>query len=50
MVDGESVTVPEIRKIFARTALDLGEPGKDEVFGWGLVQARPCKKKTDRHQ
>ncbi len=50
MMDGESVTVPEIRKIFARTALDLGEPGKDEVFGWGLVQARPCKKKTARHQ
>ena len=23
----------------ARTARDLGEPGKDKVFGWGLLQA-----------
>jgi hypothetical protein len=25
------------------TAIDLGAPGKDPVFGWGLIQAaNPC--------
>ncbi len=47
MMDGGTVTLPELRRFFAGTALDLGAPGKDEVFGWGLVQKfRPCKKKT----
>jgi subtilisin family serine protease len=32
-----------ITRALARTARDLGAPGKDPVFGWGLLQtASPC--------
>jgi subtilisin family serine protease len=31
----------------AATAIDLGAPGKDPVFGWGLIQAaNPCAAPT----
>jgi hypothetical protein len=31
----------------ARTAIDLGPPGKDPMFGWGLIQsANPCSAPT----
>jgi len=29
-----------IREVLTRAAEDLGEPGKDPVFGWGLLNAR----------
>jgi serine protease len=29
----------EVRRILDGTAIDLGEPGRDNVFGWGLVDA-----------
>ena len=33
--------------ILAATAIDLGAPGKDPVFGWGLIQsANPCVAST----
>ena len=33
---------PALEKQLQRTARDLGAPGKDPVFGWGLVQAAGC--------
>jgi subtilisin family serine protease len=33
-------TVAEIHDALAKSAEDLGEPGKDHVFGWGLLNAR----------
>ena len=30
-----------LRKILRRGALDLGVPGKDKVFGWGLANMQP---------
>ena len=41
MMDGNTVNLADIRKVLATTALDLGKPGKDEVFGWGLVRPQP---------
>jgi hypothetical protein len=29
----------EIEKLLAESAEDLGEPGRDPVFGWGLLNA-----------
>jgi subtilisin family serine protease len=37
--DGQS-TVAEIHAALAETAEDLGAPGKDPIFGWGLLNAR----------
>ncbi|AKS40477.1 S8 family serine peptidase [Wenzhouxiangella marina] len=34
------MTVPEIRQLLTSTALDLGTPGRDNDFGFGLVQAQ----------
>ncbi len=35
-----TATNVEIRQILAATALDLGDPGRDPVYGFGLVQAK----------
>jgi thermitase len=32
-------TAPEIRRRIQRTASDLGANGKDQVYGWGLINA-----------
>ncbi|KAI8471677.1 MAG: peptidase S8/S53 domain-containing protein [Monoraphidium minutum] len=32
----------EVRAALAATAKDLGAPGRDELYGWGLVQIRPA--------
>ena len=34
LVDNE-----DVRLILQRTALDLGDPGRDEIYGYGLVNA-----------
>jgi serine protease len=36
-----SRTAAEIRAALTSTARDLGEPGRDDAYGFGLVQARP---------
>ena len=37
------VPAPQVRQALARRAQDLGAPGRDPVFGWGLVRSRaPC--------
>jgi minor extracellular protease Epr len=43
LAGGEQPDAPRITSSLARTARDLGAPGKDPVFGWGLLQAAsPC--------
>jgi serine protease len=37
-----SATPAAIETILRRTALDLGPAGKDDQFGYGLIQARPA--------
>jgi len=32
-----NLTLDDIRRIFAATSEDLGPPGKDDRFGWGLI-------------
>jgi hypothetical protein len=43
LADGVQPDLIRITRALARTARDLGLPGKDPVFGWGLLQAAsPC--------
>jgi hypothetical protein len=47
LADGATADPQRIADSLARTAIDLGEPGKDPVFGRGLVQsANPCNTPT----
>lgn len=32
----------QLQRSLAERAVDLGPPGRDEIFGWGLVQAGSC--------
>lgn len=41
---GKTPTANDLRKALSAATRDLGKPGKDTVFGYGMVQARPaCK-------
>jgi Subtilase family len=44
LIARERVVDPDrVTTMLAATAIDLGSPGKDPVFGWGLIQsANPC--------
>jgi subtilisin family serine protease len=43
LADGAEPAATEITRILAKTARDLGPPGRDPIFGWGLLQAAsPC--------
>jgi subtilisin family serine protease len=35
-----SLTPAQVRELLQRSARDLGAPGHEDTFGWGLVQAR----------
>jgi len=39
---GAKPTAVDIRKILRQNVLDLGAPGRDDVFGWGLINKRPA--------
>ncbi|MFO1060944.1 MAG: S8 family serine peptidase [Dongiaceae bacterium] len=40
---------PALERRLAASAVDLGAPGRDPVFGWGLIQARaPCSQSASR--
>lgn len=41
-------TWPALERQLQRAARDLGTPGKDSVFGWGLVQAAGCSPSSER--
>ncbi|MCW8915993.1 MAG: S8 family serine peptidase [Magnetovibrio sp.] len=41
---GKTPTATDLRKTLSKTTRDLGKPGKDSVYGYGYVMARPaCK-------
>jgi serine protease len=41
LIMSQGITSPAaIEKILAASALDLGTPGRDDQFGYGLIQAR----------
>jgi hypothetical protein len=43
LADGPQPDATMITRDLARTARDLGPPGKDPIFGWGLLRAAsPC--------
>src|SRR5262249_9476540 len=47
LAGGAAPAAGRIVESLARTAIDLGEPGKDPVFGYGLIQAaNPCSQPT----
>ncbi len=49
--EGAPRDVDRIRRLIARNAIDLGVPGKDDIFGWGLpkVEAHCGQGQTSRH-
>ena len=38
---GGTVSADRFREMLAHEAVDLGEPGRDDTFGWGLVKRPP---------
>jgi len=46
--DQPAAKTDELVATFAGRAADLGEAGRDPVFGWGLIQASPCRGATTR--
>ena len=50
LIARERVADPDrVTTMLAATAIDLGSPGKDPVFGWGLIQsANPCVAPTQQ--
>ena len=41
---GKTPTSADLRKLLSTATKDLGKAGKDNIFGYGLVKARPaCK-------
>jgi len=38
---GTAVSADRFRELLSRTAVDLGPPGRDDTFGWGLVKTPP---------
>ena len=41
---GKTPTANDLRKLLSTATRDLGKPGKDNIFGYGSVKARPaCK-------
>ena len=39
LLASQNLSAPEIRRRIQRTATDLGATGKDDYFGWGLIDA-----------
>lgn len=47
LASGAPMDSDRIAQSLAEAAVDLGAPGKDPVFGWGLIQlANPCSQPT----
>jgi hypothetical protein len=47
LANGAAADAERMADLLARTAIDLGEPGRDPVFGRGLIQiANPCVQQT----
>jgi subtilisin family serine protease len=49
IASGSSISPAFLKELFSRQAADLGAPGKDDIFGWGLVRRAPrCGESTAR--
>jgi subtilisin family serine protease len=46
LAGGAERTVEAVRSRLRRDAVDLGAPGRDDVFGWGLVRMQPACPET----
>jgi len=47
LAEGAPRDPDRISQSLAESAIDLGAPGKDPIFGWGLIQvANPCSQPT----
>lgn len=45
--NGESLLLPkDVEEILTTTAMDLGNPGKDDIYGYGLVDAQRAVEKA----
>jgi subtilase family protein len=43
--NGATNSPSALRKMMAKRVQDLGDPGRDDIFGWGIVKLRPkCPK------
>jgi hypothetical protein len=40
MKHGRDLNVSDLRKELAARTVDLGAPGRDPLYGWGLVNGR----------
>lgn len=49
LAGGADRTVEDVRSRLRENVLDLGAPGRDDVFGWGLVRMQPVCPGTARH-
>ncbi len=47
---GAARTPNELRTVLREEAVDLGAPGRDDVYGWGLVSAKPSCRETPRRE
>jgi subtilisin family serine protease len=47
VAQGMDADIPSARDFLRREVIDLGAPGHDNIFGWGLVKRKPsCSLKT----
>jgi hypothetical protein len=47
IASGSTISPDLLKKLLSREAADLGAPGKDDIFGWGLVRRAPrCGEST----
>lgn len=47
--NGNGSVADEVRQRLAATAVDLGTPGRDTFFGWGLVDLAAATASVDKH-
>jgi thermitase len=45
LLAAQDLLAPEIRRLIQRTATDLGAKGKDQYYGWGLINAKEAVKR-----
>jgi len=45
----QNLSVEEIKEIIYQTAYDLGDPGEDNDYGWGMVDAYEAVLRTNEH-
>jgi len=41
IVNGTRKGASALRRVLKKSAVDLGKPGKDRIFGWGDIAKKP---------